>query len=208
MVGNSLGANSAYWTTWGFNEHALAGGADTVTSYTYNGNGGNQPHTLTSTTTVGGSTSSASFTYDAAGNMATRAAGSGNQTMQWDDANRLTAVNGGVSGNTSFVYDADGNVLLQKDPGKTILYLPGEQITLDTAAQTLSGVRNPPHGLPTTVGHIRRNRRYRRRTTLIQITQAYSHSPRTPLHSPTSRTSNTPPSPTGTVMLRSVGVRR
>lgn len=73
--------------------------------------------------------------------MVTRNGGNGNQTLSWDDAGRLTAITGSTAGNSGFVYDADGNVLLQKDPGKTILYLPGEQITLDTGTQTQTGAR-------------------------------------------------------------------
>ncbi|WP_269749299.1 RHS repeat-associated core domain-containing protein, partial [Micromonospora rifamycinica] len=76
-------------------------------------------------------------------NMATRSAGQGNQTLSWDDTGELTAVTGGTDGDSSFLYDADGNLLIQKDPGSSTLYLPGQQITLNTT-QTLSGVRYHP----------------------------------------------------------------
>ncbi|GIE29391.1 type IV secretion protein Rhs [Actinoplanes italicus] len=150
MVGSSLGAASAYWTTWAFNDlgdrtsqtkYSLSGGADTVTGYTYNGNGKGQPHTLTSTSTTGGSTGTTSYGYDTAGNMESRTAGNGNQTLTWDESGRLTAISGSTGGNTSFLYDADGGLLLQKDPGKTTLYLPGQQIVLNTVAGTQSGTR-------------------------------------------------------------------
>jgi len=150
MVGDNLGASSAYWTTWAFDvvgnrtsqvQHSTTGGTDTTTSYSYNGNGAGQPGTLTSTSTTGGSTGSTSYAYDSAGDMTSRNAGPGNQSLTWNDAGLLTSITGGTGGNSSFVYDADGNLLLEKDPGATTLYLPGEQITLNTATQATSGVR-------------------------------------------------------------------
>jgi RHS repeat-associated protein len=151
MVGDNLSSASAYWTTWGFDaignrtsqvDHATAsGGTDTTTSYAYNGNGAGQPDTLTGTTATGGSTATTSYGYDPAGNMTSRAAGQGNQSLTWDDAGRLTGITGSSSGPSSFIYDADGNLLLEKDPGATTLYLPGEQITLHTSDQSTTGIR-------------------------------------------------------------------
>jgi RHS repeat-associated protein len=150
MVGDNLGTASAYWTSWSYDslgnrtsqvQHSVTGGTDTTTSYAYNGNGAGQPGTLTGTTTAGGSTGSTSYSYDADGNMSSRSAGQGSQTLTWNDAGQLTGITGGTGGDSHFVYDADGNMLLEKDPGSTTLYLPGEQITLDTATQAVSGVR-------------------------------------------------------------------
>jgi RHS repeat-associated protein len=154
MVGDNLAGSSAYWTTWGFDalgnrttqtDHATApGGTDTTTGYAYNGNGAGQPDSLTSTAASGGATAGTSYGYDADGNMTTRTAGAGSQTLTWDDAGRLTGVAGSTSGDSSFIYDADGNLLLEKDPGATTLYLPGEQLTLNTATQAVSGIRYYP----------------------------------------------------------------
>jgi RHS repeat-associated protein len=150
-VGDNLGTSSAYWTSWSYDalgnrtsqvQHSVAGGADTTTAYGYNGNGASQPGTLTSTS--GGSAGSTSYGYDAAGNMSTRTAGHGSQTLSWNDAGQLTAITGGTGGDSHYVYDADGKVLLQKDPGTTTLYLPGEQITLNTATNATTGVRYYP----------------------------------------------------------------
>ncbi|HSZ31648.1 MAG TPA: RHS repeat-associated core domain-containing protein, partial [Pseudonocardiaceae bacterium] len=150
MVGDNLAASSAYWTTWTFDavgnrtsqvQHSTTGGTDTTTDYGYNGNGDGQPETLTGSNTTGASTSSTSYSYDAAGNMTGRDAGQGNQTLTWNDAGLLTKVSGSTGGDSSFVYDADGNLLLEKDPGATTLYLPNEQITLNTGNGTTSGVR-------------------------------------------------------------------
>ncbi|MEH0935909.1 RHS repeat domain-containing protein [Micromonospora psammae] len=150
MVGNSIGAGSAYWTSWKIDlignreeqvERNLAGGTDITTTYTYDGNGQNKPHTLTSATKTGGATGTTSYTYDAAGNTTGRNAAQGNQTLTWDDAGKLTGVTGGTSGSNSFIYDADGNLLLQKEAGKNTLYLPGQQLTLDTATSIMGGAR-------------------------------------------------------------------
>jgi RHS repeat-associated protein len=150
-VGDSLGTASAYWTTWTHDvlgqrtnqtRHTLTTGTDTATSYTYNTN---QPNTLAATATSGGNTATTSYSYDTTGNTTTRATpDQGSQTLTWNDAGQLTAVTGSTAGNTSYIYDADGNLLLQKDPGTTTLYLPGEQITLNTTAGTTTGVRYHP----------------------------------------------------------------
>jgi RHS repeat-associated protein len=156
QVGDLLSGGTGYWTSWTFDilgqrtsqtDHAtVSEGTDTTTSYIYkgtgNGNTADQPHTLTSTQSTGGTTASTSYTYDASGNTVTRTTpAAGTQNLAWDNANRLTQIAGTTAGTTSYVYDADGNVLLQKDPAGTILYLPGQQITLDTATGTTTGVR-------------------------------------------------------------------
>ncbi|NES28010.1 sugar-binding protein [Micromonospora terminaliae] len=151
MVGNTIGGNSAYWTSWTFDnlgnrtgqtQHNLTGPTDTTTTYTYNGNGAGQPHTLTSTT--GSITGATSYRYDTAGNMTTRNAGNGNQTLTWNDAGQLTSV-ARTAGTSNSLYDAAGNLLLQKDPGTTTLYLPtGQQHTLNSTTQTVTGVRYYP----------------------------------------------------------------
>jgi RHS repeat-associated protein len=148
-VGDGI-AGSAYWTTWAFNplgdrtsetDHSLTGGQNTVTSYTYNGNGASQPDTLTSTSTTGSSgNSSASYTYDPDGNTLTRNVPSGKQTLTWTDDGKL-ATDTTSAGTTSYVYDADGNVLLQKDPGQTTLYLFGGAEQLVLTGSTITGTR-------------------------------------------------------------------
>lgn len=153
MVGSALGAASTYWTTWNIDDRGnrtqekrwgTTAAGDTTTTFTYNGNSTNQPDTLTGTTSVGALPQSTTYAYDAAGNMTNRNAGNGNQTLTWDDAGRLSGITGSTPGNSSFIYDADGELLLQKDPGKTTLYLPGQQITLNTTTNTTTGVRYYP----------------------------------------------------------------
>ncbi|WP_263984054.1 RHS repeat-associated core domain-containing protein [Streptomyces sp. HPF1205] len=149
-VGSGI-TGAAYWTNWAFNplgqrtrqtDHGLSGTADTVTTYTYDGNGAGQPHTLTGTSTTGPSgTATASYGYDKNGETTSRSAGQGAQTLTWDDLGRLTAVTGSTGGDSAYVYGADGGLLLQKDPGTTTLYLPGEQIALDTGTSAITGTR-------------------------------------------------------------------
>ncbi|PJN26144.1 sugar-binding protein [Kitasatospora sp. CB02891] len=144
-VGDGI-AGGAYWTEWSLDalgnrtqqvEHSTTGGADTTTGYTYDGNGTHQPHTLTA---AGAGTS---YQYDPAGNTVRRTTPSGGtQNLNWDDAGRLGSITGGTAGTTSYVYDASGAVLLQKDPGTTVLYLPGQQLSL--TGGVLSGTRYYP----------------------------------------------------------------
>ena len=151
MVADSLGASAAYWTTWnidalgdrtGQTQHSFTGGpsADTNTTYTYGAAGG-QPHTLTSTSTTGASTGSTSYSYDPAGNMKTRNAGQGDQSIGYDNAGRLTSVTGSTAGDSTYEYDADGTLLIQKNPGTTTLYFGNQQYSLTTATSVVTGTR-------------------------------------------------------------------
>ncbi|MEU8299695.1 RHS repeat-associated core domain-containing protein [Micromonospora sp. NPDC048909] len=150
MVGNTIGGDTAYWTSWTIDpignrtkqvEHDLGASADTITDYTFNGNNQNKPHTLTAATTSGGATGTTSYTYDAVGNTVGRNASQGDQILTWDSAGKLAEVTGGTSGDSTFIYDADGSLLLQKEPGKNTLYLPGQQLALDTSTGVIDGDR-------------------------------------------------------------------
>ncbi len=99
---------------------------------------------LTSAATAGASTGSASYTYNPNGEQSTRSP-DGGQTLAWNNAGDLTGVtatSGGAQA-ASYVYDASGNVLTQTTGTKTTVYLPGEQLTIDTSASphAVSGVR-------------------------------------------------------------------
>jgi RHS repeat-associated protein len=152
-VGDGI-TGSAYWTTWSYDPlgnrtketgHSVTGGQNTVTSYSYDGNGASQPDTLTATTATGPGAGSASYSYDADGNTLTRGLPAGNQKLTWADDGKL-ATDTTSAGTTSYTYDADGNLLLEKDPGQTTVYLFGgtEQITL--TGTTLTGTRILPLG--------------------------------------------------------------
>ncbi|GLL08360.1 type IV secretion protein Rhs [Dactylosporangium matsuzakiense] len=149
-VGDSLGTLSTYWTAWTIDalgrrtqqtQYGAVTAGDITTNYTY---APAQPHTVTGTTTTGAVTGSTSYVYDTAGNTTTRNAAQGNQTLTWNDAGQLTGITGGTAGASQYVYDPDGNLLLQKDPGTTVLYLPGQQLILNTSAGTVTGTRYYP----------------------------------------------------------------
>ncbi|MEW2300872.1 polymorphic toxin-type HINT domain-containing protein [Streptomyces sp. NPDC006655] len=147
-VGDGI-TGGTYWTSWSYDEignrltqtqHTVSGtGSDTLTTGVWSSS---QPNTMTGTTNTGGSTSSTSYTYDSAGNTKTRNTNTGNQTLIWNNAEQLTSVSNSTTGTaTNYIYDADGDLLLQVDPSTTTLYLGSEQITLNDAAGTATGVR-------------------------------------------------------------------
>jgi RHS repeat-associated protein len=150
QVGNTLGTNSAYWTSWSYNnegdrltqtQHSLTAAADTVTTSTYSTT---QPHTLTATNTPGGANPATSYGYDTAGNTTSRTTSTyGAQSLTWDNAERLTTVTT-TSASTGYVYDADGALLIQTTPTAITLYLQGEQLTYTTATAAYTGIRYYP----------------------------------------------------------------
>jgi RHS repeat-associated protein len=113
-----------------------------TTTNTYNGNaatsGDSQPTTLTSTSTStsGSSTTTpSSYGYNADGEQTSRSTATGSQSLSWDNQGQLTGVtNSTTSTNSSYVYDADGNLLIETDGSDTTLYLPSEQITVNTSS--------------------------------------------------------------------------
>lgn len=163
-VSDGISSASAYWTTWSYDtsggnaasdvlgemtsqvQHSLTGGTDTITTDTFGGSNGG-PHALTTAATTGGSTSTSTFKYDAAGNMTTRAVPStGTQTLTWNAAGQLISVSAGTGKTTYYVYAPDGTLLMQADPAGTTVYLDGEQITAATSGTTttLSSARIIP----------------------------------------------------------------
>ncbi|MFE4857256.1 polymorphic toxin-type HINT domain-containing protein [Streptomyces sp. NPDC056670] len=157
-----VGGYEPYWTTWDFDnvgnqtkkvDHAVGGAVDktTTTTFAYGRPGAagepvQQPDTLTGTSTVAegvaGSTGT-SYTYDKAGNTKTRTLAEGTDTLTWDGEGKLASLKStGQDASTGYLYDADGNQLLRRDPnGKTTLYLPGQEVVLDTATKTTTATR-------------------------------------------------------------------
>jgi RHS repeat-associated protein len=141
----ALGSGPApYWQSFGYDvagnrtsetDHAVTpGGTDATHTYTYPSPGGVQPHTVQSVTTTGGPDSDRvdSYGYDPAGDTTNRALAGDAQTLTWDAEGRLASAT--KDGKTStFAYDADGTLLLRRDPGSTVLYVDGEEITVNSA---------------------------------------------------------------------------
>ncbi|WP_370351354.1 RHS repeat-associated core domain-containing protein [Catenulispora sp. EB89] len=152
-----VGGPAPYWQTYSFDiagnrtgetDHNTAGttAGDVTHTYNYPAAGANQPNTSTSTTISGGTTGTDTFVYDAAGNTTTRKLATGaNQTLTWDAEGRLASVADAASGKSaSYIYDASGGLLLQKQAGETILYLDGQELHLNTAGNSLTGLRDIP----------------------------------------------------------------
>ncbi|HEV3172904.1 MAG TPA: RHS repeat-associated core domain-containing protein [Actinocrinis sp.] len=156
-VGDGI-TGGAYWTTWQYNsdgtrksetDHSLASGTgDTTTNYTYGGTAPGCPsaggtHTLQTAAVTGpsGTTTNNTYCYDQTGNTTQRnTSAQGQQSLTWNDLGQLTALTTASAG-SSYIYDADGNLLLQKDPGTTTLYLPGQQVALNTSTSTTTTTR-------------------------------------------------------------------
>jgi hypothetical protein len=67
------------------------------------------------------------------------------QALSWNDAGQLAqdavTPSGGTAQDSSYIYDADGTLLLTADPGTTTLYLPDEELALNTSTGTVTGTR-------------------------------------------------------------------
>ncbi|MBV1854116.1 RHS repeat domain-containing protein [Catellatospora tritici] len=148
----TVGGIDPYWTSWTFNsrgdraaetKHALVGqsGGNTTSTYVYP-TGVTQPHTLNSVSVVGPNGSPSSYTYDTAGNTATRTTAAGTQTMTWNSQGKLVSVDpGGVNQASTYSYDVNGQTLVQRSPGSVTVYLPGQELTLNTTNGVKTGKR-------------------------------------------------------------------
>ncbi|MFI1031221.1 RHS repeat-associated core domain-containing protein [Streptomyces sp. NPDC020951] len=156
---SALGGPAPYWNTWTYKpgglrdtqiEHKATG--DTTTAYGYpavDASGAGQPHTLTSLTTNG--STAQSLTYDEQGNTTKRYSPTGAaQSLTWDIEGELTRLVEGAK-STDYLYDADGELLIRRGPVKTVLYLAGQELHYDTAANKFTTQRYYPAGDATAV---------------------------------------------------------
>ncbi|GAB2979149.1 RHS repeat-associated core domain-containing protein [Saccharothrix stipae] len=151
----NIGGPVPYWTSWTFKpnglrekqtRHALPGTTgDTTTDYAYPDAGTARPHSLTRATTNGpaGQTLN-TYEYNETGSTTRRVLPSGEHILDWNHENRLETVTS-PTGITKYVYDADGNQLIRRDPDKTTLYLPGQELTRDNTTGTVVGTRYYTH---------------------------------------------------------------
>lgn len=156
-VGDGI-ASGEYWTSWTYDtlgqwetqtQHSITTGtADTTTDYTYGGSASScttsstGANTLASTTTTAPSgTSTDNYCYDQDGNTTqSNTAANGQQSQTWNDLGELTAVTTASAG-SSYIYDAEGNLLVQNDPNTKTLYLPNQQITVNSGNGTTTATR-------------------------------------------------------------------
>jgi RHS repeat-associated protein len=148
------GGTAPYWDTYSYNvignltgvTSTTASGATTTTTDTYPAAGAAHPHAITgqSVTAPSGSTSSA-YSYNADGDLTSVTDASQDQALTWNDAGQLTqdAVThaSGSAQDSSYIYDAGGTLLLEADPGTTTLYLPDEELSLNTTTSAVTGTR-------------------------------------------------------------------
>ena len=116
-------------------QHAASG--DVVRTY-----GGQVPghaHALGSVSGPGGVTS---YTYTAAGQLASRSSG---EQFRWDEQGKLTSVTKGAQ-STSYVYDPTGNRLIRRDPAGTTLYLGNQELRLSATGGNPTVTRYYGHG--------------------------------------------------------------
>jgi RHS repeat-associated protein len=148
------GGAAPYWGSYTYNAIGdLTGitattpsGAVTTTTESYPSAGSARPHAVTTATVASSSgTAATSYGYDATGNLTSAAGPSQSQALTWNDAGQLSqdAVTpaDGSAQNTGYIYDAGGHLLLTADPGTTTLYLPDEQLSLNTSTGTVTGTR-------------------------------------------------------------------
>ncbi|HEX8866910.1 MAG TPA: type IV secretion protein Rhs, partial [Lentzea sp.] len=153
---STVGGRAPYWTSWTFKpngtrasqtQHAFTASSkpESTTTYDYPADGGTQPHALAGTTTTSANgTLSATYGYDAAGNTVRRTLPTGQQTLTWDEHSRLETVTS-PRGTTRYTYGADGEQLVRRDPGRTTVYLPGQELSRDNSTGVLTGTRYYAH---------------------------------------------------------------
>ncbi|MER5513252.1 RHS repeat-associated core domain-containing protein [Streptomyces sp. NPDC002763] len=106
-----------------------------------------RPNAVSTVTTRNPTTGTSVLTpeYDDAGNTKTRTttgARPGSQGIEYNEEG-LTSATTTDGKKTGYLYDADGQLLIQRGPGGNTLYLFGgnEQLSLDTATKTVTGLR-------------------------------------------------------------------
>lgn len=127
----ALGGPSPYWTSW---THDTIGrtterisrtaSSQTTADFTYPANGQPKPHFVSGATlTTSSGTTSASYTFDEAGNTASRPGSSGTQQLGWNSEGKLAQVKVDGASTAEMVYDAGGSRILRKQNGTTTLTL-------------------------------------------------------------------------------------
>ncbi|MFE3470853.1 polymorphic toxin-type HINT domain-containing protein [Streptomyces bacillaris] len=131
----SLSGPAPYWTSYTYNlagqrsqETVNRAVGTTSTTYCYRGD---QPHTLTGTSTTADCTApERTYSYDTAGNTTKRPGRTGTQDLTWSEAGRLAKLT--ESGkSTDYVYDADGTLLIRAaQGGERVLYAGATELHL------------------------------------------------------------------------------
>lgn len=152
----TIGGAAPYWQTFDYDTagnrksqvlHGVGGKPDVTRTYTYgqdtDGNGG--PHTLTKVvqnTPASGSspavTRQDTYTYDKSGSTRQRILNGTTQNLTWNAEGKPAA----AGADTTYAYDATGSRVLRKEKDKQTLYLPGMELSLNTATRAVEGTRH------------------------------------------------------------------
>jgi RHS repeat-associated protein len=143
------GGAAPYWDSYSYDvQNNLTGvtstppsGPAVTTANTFNppGAGSVQPHAVASSVSTG--SAATTFGYDAAGHTTSVNAPSAPESLSWNDSGQLASVSSQGATTAGYVYDASGQLLIQSDPGSVTLYLPDEQVVLNTSTQAVTGTR-------------------------------------------------------------------
>ncbi|MFE1518242.1 RHS repeat-associated core domain-containing protein [[Kitasatospora] papulosa] len=154
---NDLGGPAPYWTSWTYTTAGLrdtqtahASGGNTVTTHSYpevSVAGTGQPHTLSSRTTSG---ATSSYTYDKSGNTITRPGPKSTQDLVWDVEGRLASLTEDGK-TTTYLYSATGDLLIRSGPTEAVLYLSGQEVHYDITTKQFTGQRSYGAGSGTAV---------------------------------------------------------
>jgi RHS repeat-associated protein len=148
------GGKAPYWNSYTYNSQndltkevttPQTGQATTYTNAFPATTGADGPHAIDNQQASGAQTGTTSFTYNAAGQTTAIGSSAGTQNLAWNNTGTLASITpqGSSTATASYLYDADGHLLLQTDPQSVTLYLPDEQLVLDTSTTTgaITGTR-------------------------------------------------------------------
>ncbi|WP_079078718.1 RHS repeat-associated core domain-containing protein [Streptomyces sp. DSM 15324] len=152
---SALGGPAAYWKSYEtdaignrktetIHDTGLNASKNITRSYEYGGAGalGDGPHQLTKVTekTPTG-TRQYAYEFNDAGATTKRTIGGDAQSLDWDDAGRLTKVKEANGSETTYLYDASGSRIQRKDTSGTTVYLPGMELKLSADGTKKSATR-------------------------------------------------------------------
>ncbi|WP_340385415.1 RHS repeat-associated core domain-containing protein [Streptomyces sp. SS7] len=152
---SALGGPAPYWKSYEtdaignrksetIHDTGLNAAKNITRSYEYGGAGalGDGPHQLTKVTeqTPTGAKQYA-YEFNDAGATTKRTIGGDAQSLEWDDAGRLTKVKEASGSETTYLYDASGSRIQRKDTSGTTVYLPGMELKLSADGTKKSATR-------------------------------------------------------------------
>jgi RHS repeat-associated protein len=145
-----LGGRAAYWNSYAYDVTGnrssetlrVPSRAAVARTYDYPDAGEPHPHALQQVT---GTDGIMSFSYDHAGNTASRAAAGQTQTLTWDAEGNLEQVDQTSGNDLQMIYDPDGNRLVRDDGESLTAYMPNTELTWSRTTGVVDGTRYFTH---------------------------------------------------------------